>query len=212
MHECAGALADMTLGAGDARVRVGLPGRELRMHRRVAHLPAERRRLHPAQRSVPAEQQDDQIDGGESVIEKSSAPDSWPAKVHHRPFGRPRRVPAQVPRLQPHPQRNQQQPEDEDRRNGDEDDEAGVRIVEEPEHTARASAINTTADTVVISAPTIASGCRSEDEAARHVTPVTSGSACRRPAHRDPARAGRRTLPASAASFGSLSSSPSRSG
>ena len=40
---------------------------------------------------------------------------------------------SQLPLLQPHPQRDQQQPEDEEGRKGDEDDQAGVRVVEQPD-------------------------------------------------------------------------------
>jgi hypothetical protein len=60
-----GPFADVAVDAGDARVRSRSARRELRLHRRVARLPAELRRFHPVQAAVAGEQQDDDVDGGQ---------------------------------------------------------------------------------------------------------------------------------------------------
>ena len=59
------------------------------VHRRVAHLAAERRRFHPVQAAVAGEQEDDDVDGGERG--ERAAPGGGPRRAGSRgPASRPR--------------------------------------------------------------------------------------------------------------------------
>ena len=64
-HERLGAFTDVTLGARDLRVRRRLPRGELRVHRQMAGLPAERRRFHVVHRALGGERDDHDVDGGQ---------------------------------------------------------------------------------------------------------------------------------------------------
>ena len=79
-------------------------------------------------------------------------------EIEDEPVARRAGVPHQPPVLEPHAERNQQQPEHDERRQADEDDEAGVRVVEEPGSSATSSARKTTALAVVSRTPASATG------------------------------------------------------
>ena len=56
-------------------MRRALPGLELRVHRRVARLSAEAWRFHRVQAAVPGQQNDDDVDRGESRDEEGCSSD-----------------------------------------------------------------------------------------------------------------------------------------
>ena len=174
VHEALRALADVAVDAGDLPRARRLPGGELRLHRRVAHLAAERRRFHPVQAAVAGQQDDDDVGGGERGEEQRPAADVGAPEVEDGPVGAGLRVAPQLPSLQPHAERDEQQP---DARTTagmrDEDDQARVRVGgTSPTSSAIASAMNATADTVAISAPTIVSGMPEQRAASSRTSPT----------------------------------------
>ena len=64
-HERLRAFTNVTRGARDLRVRRRLPRGELRVHRQMTRLAAERRRVHPVHRALAGEQDDHDVDGGQ---------------------------------------------------------------------------------------------------------------------------------------------------
>ena len=139
LDERAAAFADVALHAGDLRMRRVLPRRELRVHRRVARLAAERGRLHRVQRAVAREQHDHDIDRRQRHEHQRPTAGRRRPEIDDEPLPRRAGVPHQPAVLEPHAERNQQQPEDDQRRQRDEHDQPGVRIVEEPERAARSA-------------------------------------------------------------------------
>ena len=133
LHERPPALADVAIHARDSRMRRVLPGGVLRVHRRVARLTAELRRLHRVQRPVPRDQHDDHVDRGQCGDGEQGATDSRLPEIDHGPGGRHARIATKRPAMQPDPERNEQQAEDEDGGQRHEDDEARIGIVEEAE-------------------------------------------------------------------------------
>jgi hypothetical protein len=135
-----------------------LPRGELRLHRRVAHLSAERWRLHPVQRPVTSEQHNDDVDGGERRDHQRRSPDAGIPEVDYGPVRDGVLVLPKTTLFQPHSERDQQQANDERRRNSNEDDEPCVRIGEPTREHRDHQRDEEPADVVVRSAPTIASG------------------------------------------------------
>ena len=86
-----GAFADVALGAFHVRLGAVSPRGELGMHRRVTHLSAELRRLHPVQAAVPGKQNDDDVHAGERHQHERPSAHDWLAEIEHRPVGRRRR-------------------------------------------------------------------------------------------------------------------------
>ena len=131
--ECAAPFTDMALDAGDLRVRGVLPRRELRVHRLVARLAAERGRFHRVERAVSRDQHDHRIDGRQRDEHHGSAACRRRPEVDDEPLPRRAGMPHQPAVLEPHAEGNEQQAEHEERRQRDEHDERGVRVVEEAE-------------------------------------------------------------------------------
>ena len=80
-----GPFSHVTLDARHVGMRGVLPGGELRPHRRVARLPAEGRRLHPVQRAVPRDEEDDGVDGGQRHHRQDRGPHPPLSQIDHRP-------------------------------------------------------------------------------------------------------------------------------
>ena len=133
LDECAAPFTDVALNAGDLRVRGVLPRRELRVHRRVARLAAERGGFHRVERAISREQHDHGIDGRQRDEQQGAAACRRRPEIDDEPLARRLGVPHQPAVLEPHAERNEQQAEHEERRQRDEDDERGVRVVEEAE-------------------------------------------------------------------------------
>ncbi len=123
-------LADVTAGTGDAPVRCALPGSELRVHRRVAHLSAEGGRLHPVQAAVTRQQNQNDVDGGEGRDDQRHPAHAWATEIENRPIVDRARVAPQLPPLQPYPNGDEEQTQHEDGWDQHEDDEPRVRVVE----------------------------------------------------------------------------------
>ena len=131
VHERARTFADMALRARDAGMRRVLPRHELRMHGRVAHLAAEAGRLHPMQRPVARQQNDDDVDRRQRSNEESGPAHLLRAEIHHGPVRWGRRMLAEGFSLQPCARGDEEEPDDEDRRQCDEDHQSGVGVPEE---------------------------------------------------------------------------------
>ena len=159
VNECERPLVNVASDTCSFGVRRLLPGGELRLHGGVADLPAEAWRLHPVQAAVSGEQQDDDVDSSERRDGQRRPPNSGSTEIQDRPVagGGIVRQPAA---LQPHSQGNQQQAENEDNGDEDENDQAGYGFSSRPVKAAIVSATKTTADAVVMTAPAMATGCR----------------------------------------------------
>ena len=111
-----------------------LPRRELRVHRLVARLAAERRGFHRVEtRHIPPTRTITTLTAVNARIISARAARRRRPEIDDEPFPRGVGMPHQPAVLEPHAEGNQQQAEHEERRQRDEDDERGVRVVEEAE-------------------------------------------------------------------------------
>ena len=117
-------------------------------------------------------QRDDDVDGGERGEEQRRPADAALPEVEDGPVGRPLGMARELAPLQPHAERDEQQPGDEEAGIATKTTRPAYGLVNSPPAAAIGSAMNATADVVVISAPAIASGM-ARTSASRHARRVT---------------------------------------
>ena len=164
VDECRRPLSDVTLDTGDAGMRRALPGLELRVHRRVARLSTEAWRFHRVEAAVAGQQNDDDVDSGESRDEECCPTDLRATKIDDGPFGRRRWIAPQLSPLSDMPTGMSSSPTANTAGMPMKTTRPAYGLENIPASIAITRVTNTTADAVVTTAPAIASGWRASAE------------------------------------------------